>query len=244
MDTTQLTGAVKVSPPEIQTGYMDMIAKAVTDGASIEAIERLMALKREHDKEVAKRSFTEALAKFQEECPEIRKTKAVEFNGKHAYDFAPLPDIERQIKSLMVKHGFTKSWKNSYPGNGKTRVTCVLTHTGGHSTETDMDVEPDKSGGKSAIQADGSAITFARRYTLTGALGISTADKDIDGRMPELDVDKLHAEYMDLRAKIIAKDQSYTSNTDPDNWAVERTAQVYVKAIGKAREILTKITKV
>lgn len=234
-------------PAEVQTSpaptsYMDMIANAVSSGASIEALERLMALKERHDKEVAKNAFTEALAKFQEECPEIRKTKAVEFNGKHAYDFAPLPDIERQIKHLMVKYGFTKSWKNSYPGGGKTRVTCVLTHIGGHSTETDMDVEPDKSGGKSAIQADGSAITFARRYTLTGALGISTADKDIDGRMPELDVDKLHAQYMDLYNKVPANDPQ-KSAMDPDNWAVERTAKVYVAAIGAARKKLTEIAK-
>lgn len=223
-------------------GYMEMIADAVNGGASIEALERLMALKERHDAEVAKKAFTEALSKFQEDCPEIRKMKAVEFNGKHAYDYAPLPDIERQIKHLMVKHGFTKSWENSYPGNGKTRVTCVLTHIGGHSTRTDMDVDPDKSGGKSAIQADGSAITFARRYTLTGALGISTADQDIDGRMPELDVDKLHVQYMDLYNKIVEKDPDFYTKGNPDNWGI-RTAKVYVAAIGKAREILTKLTK-
>lgn len=243
MDTTQITGAVKVSPPaEIQTGYMDMIAKAVTDGASIEAIERLMALKREHDKEVAKRAFTEALAKFQEECPEIRKTKAVDFNGKHAYDYAPLPDIERQIKHLMVKYGFTKSWKNSYPPNGKTRVTCVLEHIGGHSTETDMDVETDKSGGKTLIQGDGSAITFARRYTLTGALGISTADKDIDGRMPELDVDKLHYTYMEVFNKF-PKDYPGLEAMRPENWKTERTGKVYVGAIAAARKRYADLTK-
>jgi hypothetical protein len=233
----------KPSEVAAPTSYMDMIANAVTSGASIEALERLMNMKREYDKEEAQKAFTAALAKFQEECPEIRKSKAVEFNGKHAYDFAPLPDIERQIKHLMVKYGFTKTWKNSYPGGGKTRVTCVLTHIGGHSTETDMDVEPDKSGGKSAIQADGSSITFARRYTLTGALGISTADKDIDGRMPEVDVDKLHVQYMDLYHKIVAKDPTFASKGDPDNWKEERTAKVYIACIGKAREILTKLTK-
>jgi hypothetical protein len=231
------------TPLPAVSGPMDMIMQAVNSGASIETLERLMALKQQHDAEVAKKAFTEALSKFQEECPEIRKMKSVEFNGKKAYDYAPLPDIERQIKPLMVKHGFTKSWENTYPGNGKTRVTCVLTHIGGHSTRTDMDVEPDKSGGKNAIQADGSSITFARRYTLTGALGISTADQDIDGRMPELDVDKLHVQYMELYNKIVEKDSSFYTLGSPDNWKAERTAKLYVAAIGKAREILTKLTK-
>lgn len=245
-NTTQITGAVKVSPPEIQTGYMDMIAKAVTDGASIEAIERLMALKREHDKEVAKRAFTEALAKFQEECPEIRKTKHVDVDlksgGKMKYSYAPLPDIERQIKSLMVKHGFTKEWRPSYTDKGKIRIVCVLTHIGGHSTETPMEADADTSGSKTAMQAQGSSITFMQRYTLLGALGITTADQDIDGRMPELDVDKLHAQYMELYNKVPQTDPQ-KSAMDPDNWAVDRTAKVYVAAIGAARKKLTELAK-
>ena len=42
---------------------------------------------------------------------------------------------------------------------------------------------PDMSGNKNALQQAASAVTYLRRYTLTGALGIATADTDIDGRM-------------------------------------------------------------
>jgi hypothetical protein len=247
MESIHTTGAVKVSTPDslVPTSYMDMIANAVTSGASIEALERLMNMKREYDKDVAKNAFTAALAKFQEECPEIRKNKKVEFDtkmGKTSYNYAPLEDIHRQVKHLLVKYGFTRTWKHSYPGNGKTRVTCILSHIGGHSTETDMDVDADMSGSKNAIQGQRSAITFARRTTLEGALGITTADQDIDGRLPELDVDKLHQQYMELYNKVPQTDPQ-KSAMDPDNWAVDRTAKVYVAAIGAARKKLTEISK-
>jgi hypothetical protein len=228
-------------------GYMEMIADAVNGGASIEALERLMNMKREYDKEIARQAFQAALAEFQDECPDIRKTKKVEFtstktNMTTSYHYAPLPDIDRQIKPLMKKHGFTKRWE--YKSNGpKIKVTCILTHTGGHSEQTEMEGDADMSGAKNAIQGQGSAITFMKRYTLEGALGLTTADQDIDGRLPEVDVDKLHKEYMEIFSKVVAKDSTYRTTMDPDNWKTERTAKVYVAAIGKAREILTKLTK-
>jgi hypothetical protein len=231
----------------LPAGPMDMISQAVASGASIETLERLMALKRENDKELARKAFQAALAEFQEECPDIRKTKKVEFtstktNQTTSYHYAPLPDIDRQIKPLMKKHGFTKRWE--YKSNGsKIKVTCILTHTGGHSEQTEMEGDADMSGAKNAIQGQGSAITFMKRYTLEGALGLTTADQDIDGRLPEVDVDKLHKNYMELFEKVVEKDPSYRTQMDPDNWKVERTAKVYVAAIGKAREILTKLTK-
>ena len=48
-----------------------------------------------------------------------------------------------------------------------------------------MEVQADKSGSKNVIQAVGSAVTYGQRYTLIGALGITTADEDIDGRLPD-----------------------------------------------------------
>lgn len=249
MENTQNSGVMQFTKPQAvtldQSNPMDMISMAVSQGANIETLERLMALKREHDKEVAKKAFTEALSKFQEECPEIRKTKHVDVDlksgGKMKYSYAPLPDIDRQIKTLMVKHGFTKEWKPSYTDKGKIRITCILTHIGGHSTETPMEADADTSGSKSAIQAQGSSITFMQRYTLLGALGITTADEDIDGRMAELDVDKLHAQYMELYNKF-PKDYPGLDAMNPTNWKVT-TGKVYAAAIGAARKRYADLTK-
>jgi len=236
--TEQFAAAQKVNAT---TSYMDMIATAVSSGASIEALERLMALKERHEKEIARQSFLNALSDFQMDSPDIRKTKGVEF-GTTKYMYAPLADIDRQLRKVMKDHGFSKRWEIQDNGD-EIKVTCIIAHIGGHTEQTSMTAKPDTSGSKNPIQARGSAIEYMKRYTLVGALGITTADSDIDGRLPEVDVDKLHKNYMELFEKIVEKDSTYRTTMDPDNWKSERTAKLYVVAIGKAREILTKLTK-
>jgi hypothetical protein len=193
----------------------------------------------------AEKAFLSALSDFQDECPELRRTKDVKFktDGPVVYSYAPLSDIDRQIKALLKKHGFTKRWK-IFDIAGKTKVVCIISHKDGHKEETEMEGESDMSGQKSAMQGKGSTITFMQRYTLIGALGLTTADSDIDARMNqyEYDVDKLHGQFMEVYDKIIQIDPT-KSAWHPDNWVLDRTGKNYVKAIGDARKVLADLTK-
>jgi hypothetical protein len=94
---------------------------------------------------------------------------------------------------------------------------------------------------KNPIQARGSAIDYMKRYTLIGALGITTADTDIDGRLPEVDINKLHKAYMEIYNQIIQRDSSLSTKMHPDNWSGDITADIYIKAIGRARKILSQL---
>lgn len=236
VETTESVGLTH----KASSSYMDMIANAVSSGASIEALERLMALKERHDKEVARQSFLNALSDFQMDSPDIRKTKRVEF-GTTQYMYAPLADIDRQLRKPMKDHGFSKRWEIQDNGD-EIKVTCIIAHIGGHTEQTSMTAKPDVSGSKNPIQARGSAIEYMKRYTLVGALGITTADSDIDGRLPDVDVDKLHEIYMDLYHKVPHTDPQKAA-MDPDNWKTERTGKVYVAAIGAARKKLIELAK-
>jgi hypothetical protein len=218
----------------LPAGPMDMISQAVASGASIETLERLMALKQQHDKEVARQSFLNALSDFQNEAPDIRKTKGVEF-GNTKYMYAPLADIDRQLRKPMKDHGFSKRWEIQDNGD-EIKVTCIIAHIGGHTEQTAMTAKPDTSGSKNPIQARGSAIEYMKRYTLVGALGITTADSDIDGRLPQ-QVDKLHEEFMELYDRVIEKDPSLTKY-HPSNWKAVPSAKGYLKAIGEIRKVL------
>lgn len=221
-----------------------LLALAVDKNLDIDKLEKLMMMKERWDAAQAKKSFLTALTNFQEQCPDLRKSKRVEFEtrtGTTSYNFAPLGDIDRQIKKLMKDNGLSKQWKVKDEG-GKIKVTCIISHVDGHSEETEMEAEADMSGAKNPIQGKGSTIAYLERYTLQGALGLTTVDQDIDGRLPEMDVDKLHKQYMDLYNQIVLKDESFRSPGDPDNWQAERTAGLYVAAIGKARQRLAKLT--
>lgn len=217
----------------------DMIAMAIDKNLDVDKLERLMEMKERHDREVSRKLFLEALSKFQSQCPEIRKNKEVDAplkdGGKLKYSYAPLSDIERQIKDLMRECGLTKRWE-TVEDQTKITVTCIITHTSGHSERTSMTATPDDSGKKNTIQARGSSFTYMQRYTLIGALGIGTADNDIDGRFNEKDVDELHKDYMKLYNELIQKNPSF-ERLHPDNWRGERNVRNYIRAIGELRKL-------
>jgi len=225
---------------------MELLRMATESGADVDKLEKLMALQERWQANKARAAFFSALANFQSECPDLRKTKGVAFKDVK-YSYAPLADIARQIKVLCKKHGLAYRWQFDDKEN-TIQVTCLVTHTEGHTEATTMSASADTTGSKNPIQARGSAIEYLKRYTLIGALGLSTADSDIDGRLPELDIDKLHKVYMDIYNQILLKNKdlviaghAFSVSGLPDNWAGERTVEIYQKAIGRAREILNKM---
>jgi hypothetical protein len=213
-----------------------LLALAINKDLDIDKLSKLMELQREYNADLARKAFFHALTDFQAKSPELRKTKEVAF-GDTKYFYAPLADIARQIKDTCKACNLSYRWEIQ-DNKEEIHVSCIITHSDGHSERTTMTANPDTSGKKNAIQARGSAIEYMKRYTLIGALGLTTADTDIDGRMPELDIDKLHKQYMDIYNQIIQKDSSLSTTMNPDNWQAERTAELYVKAVGKARKVL------
>lgn len=223
-----------------QAATPDMLLQmAVDKNLDLDKLEKLMALQERWQAGEAKKAFFNAITEFQNECPDIRKTKEVSF-GQTRYHYAPLGVIDRQIKGLLKEYGLSKRWEIT-DNNNQIKVKCIITHISGHSEATEMEAAPDVSGSKNPIQAKGSAIEYMKRYTLIGALGLTTADTDIDAQLPELDIDKLHKQYMDIYNKIILKDKEFIVPGDPDNWEAERTTGLYIKAIGKARQVLAKL---
>lgn len=223
----------------------DLISQAINKDLDIEKLERLLAMKERWDKEQARKAFFVALSDFQDECPELRKNKPVSFKegGPVVYNYAPLADIDRQIKKLLKKCGLTKTWK-IFDSAGKIKVICIITHVDGHSEQTEMESESDMSGSKNPIQGKGSAIEYMKRYTLIGALGLTTADTDIDGRMGDYDtdIDKLHKTFMETYDQVIMLNPAL-NKWHPDNWLVERTGKNYIKAIGEIRKTLFELQK-
>jgi hypothetical protein len=216
-----------------------LLTLAVNQNLDIEKLERLMDLQNRWETEQNRKSFFEALAKFQSEVPEIRKNKKVKFEtqkGTTDYNYAQLADVIRQIKDTCKDCGLSYRWEIS-DTKEEIKVTCLVTHVNGHTEKTTMTASPDDSGSKNKIQSRGSAIEYLKRYTLIGALGLSTTDSDVDGIVPEISLDILHKTFIEDYNKLIQMDSTYT-RIHPDNWKGEKTQKVYMKAIAEVRRIL------
>lgn len=218
----------------------DLISQAIQSGLDMAALEKLVALQERWEAGQARKAFFEAFTKFQSEAPELRKTKDVDFEtktgGRTNYKYAPLADIARQIGKTLKDNDLSYRWEIQDDA-ASIKVTCLVSHVSGHTEQTTMTANPDTSGAKNAIQARGSAIEYMKRYTLIGALGLTTADSDIDGRLPVVDVDRLHADFINVYNQVIQLDSSLTKY-HTDNWKVEPTAKAYVAATTELRKVL------
>lgn len=216
-----------------------LLTLAVNNNLDIDKLERLMSLQKDWQADQARKAFFSSLAKFQSEVPEIRKSKAVAFN-EVKYNYAPLADVVRQIKDTCRECGLSYRWEIQ-DDKELIKVTCLVTHLDGHTEQTTMTATPDDSGKKNKIQQRGSSIEYLKRYTLIGALGLSTTDSDIDGLIPEIGLDILHKTFIESYNKLIQLDSTYT-RIHPDNWKGEKNQKIYLKAISEVRRLVTEKT--
>jgi len=155
---------------------MDMLNRAVSSGADLDMIEKLMNLQERWEAGNARKAFEHALAAAKGEIPIVIRN-ATGHNDKKYADFAA---IAKTIDPILGKHGLSYRFKTLQTEKTIT-VTCVL-FGHGHSEETALTAGADTSGNKNAIQAIGSTLTYLQRYSLVQMLGLAAA-KDDDGAM-------------------------------------------------------------
>lgn len=162
---------------------MGMIERAVSSGAGLEVIEKLMGLHERWEASMARKAFDQAMADAKAEIPVILKNRTVDFTstkGRTNYQYEDLGEIARTVDPILSKHGLSYRFRTTSATNEPVTVTCIVSHRLGHSEENTLHAGRDDSGNKNAIQGIGSTITFLQRYTLKAALGLA-ASKDDDG---------------------------------------------------------------
>jgi hypothetical protein len=176
----------QLSKKEINTDSaapMQLLQMAVQNNFDIDKLKQLMDLQERWEKKEAKKSFLVALSKFQTIVPNLKKSKIAKVSmtsgGQFQYAYADLGSITKQIKQALNECGLSYRWEFAEEGS-KMKVTCIVSHLDGHFEATTMEGGLDNSGAKNVIQQKGSTHTYLQRYTLIGALGLSTLDEDKD----------------------------------------------------------------
>lgn len=198
-EETALVPAGRAAPPmgSHAINAEVLVTKALEHNASMETIERLVALQERMREQWARSQFFESLAAFQAEVPPIARSKAVkEKSGQGTrYHYAPYEDIVRTIGPYLDRHGFSHTEdtemmpmsKEEAANWGKSKgwliATCSVHHRGGH-TKTSTFRVPIGSDFMTIQQEFGAASTFAKRYAILNALGLATGGEDTDGVMP------------------------------------------------------------
>lgn len=190
MTAEPITGQlIQFEPVEQSTALtpMAMLSQAVARGASLEMVSKLMDLQERVEQAQGRKAFDIAVAAAKGEIGPIFKDREVDFTsqkGRTNYRHESFGGIASAIGPVLDRHGLSYRFRATQEG-GRVSVTCILAHRDGYSEENTLAAGNDTSGNKNDIQAIGSTTTYLQRYTLKLALGLSTTDKDDDGKKSE-----------------------------------------------------------
>lgn len=157
------------------SALLAVIARAAADpNVDLDKMERLLNMQERILAKRAEAEFNAALADMQCEMPTVGE------RGKASdrYTYALWEDINKAIKPILQKHGFSLSFHID-TANGIT-VTGILAHKGGHTSKTSMWLPPDASGNKPAVQAVASSVSYGKRYTAGALLNLTSHGEDDD----------------------------------------------------------------
>ena len=188
--------AKEVAP--IASTPMELLSRALERGADLSVLEKLMDLQDRHERAQAKKAFDAAIAEAKKEIKPIIRKKT---NAHTKTKFADLAAYAEGVDEILAKNGLNYRHRSEQPDK-EIAVTCILSHRDGYAEETTLKSAPDATGGKNAIQAIGSTISYLQRYTLGLALGLASTAEDDDGQAAGGDAKIGDEDRADLLKKI------------------------------------------
>jgi hypothetical protein len=163
-------------------GILNVIARAAADpSVDVDKLERLLAMQERVLAREAEQAFNAALLAAQDEIRPIYRNKK---NSSTNSTYADLETVSDAIDPIFRSHGFSSSFGTAdCPMEGHYRVTCRLSHTGGHSRDYQADVPCDNLGAKGSptktmTHGFGSALSYGRRYLKLLIADVPTTDDD------------------------------------------------------------------
>ncbi len=148
-------------------------------------LEKMFELQERFETNLARKAYHDAMAKFGALIPIMTYDSDVSYPGKDGkpgtdYSFTSLAGSMKLCQPAMEQCGLKATWKTESGDGGQTKVTCFMTHALGHSEETSLSALPDPSGGKNAIQAVKSTVSYLKRITFEAIAGLATKKDDAD----------------------------------------------------------------
>jgi hypothetical protein len=240
----------------------DLLAKAIEIN-NIEILNKLLETKAEAEKMASKKAFYKALSEFQTQIPSIKKTKTVyNRDGKTVrYNYASFDDVVEAIKPLLDKHGLSYRFEAEYQDK-VIIVKCFISHIEGWQEITTFRAIVQYSEYMLPIQALATALTYAKRYSLSLALGLATEEdtdandleeeKEIINNNIKKEIEKAKEEQVKIKEKMKDAseptiDEKQIKNIqqiiDRKNLKEDEAIQIISRIIGRSIISIDKIKK-
>jgi len=152
--------------------------------ASVEKIERLMALWERGEARKAEADFNAAMSATQKGMKAVAPDA---FNPQTRSRYASYEALDAVLRPIYTEHGFGLSFDT---GDGApaecVRVLCYATHSGGHARTYRIDMPADGKGAKGGdvmtkTHATASGVSYGMRYLLKMIFNVAVGEGDDDG---------------------------------------------------------------
>lgn len=198
-----LPEVAEVATPATPMGLLQM---AVQNNASMDTIERLVALQERMMAQDAAREFNAAMNRAQTEMGRVARDME---NPQTRSRYASYAAIDREIRPIYTKEGLALSFDTGETTTPEhVRIVCTVSHSMGHRQTYHIDMPSDGKGAKGGdvmtkTHATGAASAYGRRYLVMMIFNIAVGEGDTDGNDFGMDEDKFQAH---LKAMRIAED--------------------------------------
>ena len=187
----------------------------------------VMQMRKEALEYEAREAYQHHFAQFAAELPPVERDGMVDLGSKGKYPFTTYEQMDAVLRPLLVKHGLSLQFWSSDPE----RIDAVVIHGAligwGWQREAVYPVPPDTGPGRNALQARGSAQTYAKRYIADLLCNIVRKGIDNDGRG---NVDNF---IEDRQVKVLT---DLIAATETDTWAFLNTMLTDVKDLRDIRQ--------
>src|SRR5689334_5714121 len=118
----------------------DYLALAIERNMAPEVLSKLIDNAARLDAIRSRKAFDAAISAAKAEIPIVFKNKEVDFVGKTGirthYRHEDMAEIARTVDPILAKHNLSYRFRTA--SNGMVTVTCIISHSDGHSEENSL----------------------------------------------------------------------------------------------------------
>lgn len=203
---------MEVAKESPSVSSLSILQAAIQGGITkdnVEVVEKLVAMRREEQKEQAKAEFARAFVALRRNMPEIYADKEAKTDsGKVAYTYASEAELSSKLEPILLQHGFCMMVGQKQEG-GLVTVIITLIHEAGHQEVREYTVHPGSTNKmKDATAVDTGATTSAWRHLVTKMFGLKSRIRDDDDARNIGDGTKITTEQAEELARRVAETNS------------------------------------
>ena len=220
--------------PPVQATPMTLLEMALSNNASMDTIERLVALQEHMMEQQARQAFNAAMSRAQSEMGRI---SADAVNPQTHSKYATYAAMDRELRPIYSKHGFALSFDSTEgPTEDTIKILCSVSHEAGHTRVYQASMPSDGKGAKGGdvmtkTHATGAAMSYGMRYLLKMIFNVAIGEADTDGNAFGVDESTFQANLKSIReaATIESLQKSWTLAMDGCK-KDKPTQSAYIKA--------------